>query len=308
MKYRTELEKAIVPEIAAALRENPARVVAAEEKRYKINVEQASELVLAGTGSVILLCGPSSSGKTTSAYRLAAELEQREKKAKIISLDNFYKPHAALPHWPDGTLNFESVDGLDIDCMVECLETLWKTGTAQFPAFDFKAQTRSEQTERVDWDEQTYLIFEGIHALNPKISGRLPCAAKIYVSLHSDFVDPEGNIIIGAREMRLVRRIVRDYYHRNSSVQHTLSMWGNVLRGEEIYMRPYRTEADIHINTAHSYEPFLYRDTIFELLSNAGDCGDYRFVVNRLISAQRHFFQIPQELIPATSLIQEFLH
>lgn len=105
-----------------------------------------------------------------------------------------------------------------------------------------------------------------------------------------------------------MRRMVRDYYHCNFSAMQTLSVWEKVLRREDVLMRPHRLLADVHIDTTHSYEPFLYHDAIARLLGEAGDCGIFQPLAERILAAQGHFFQIPRELIPGTSLIQAFLH
>lgn len=309
MKYSNETRKVLLAETAERLWADPGAVVREAESRCKSALEEVCRTAAAEDTNVILLSGPSASGKTTSAHRIAGGLEHMGKKARIISLDNFYKPHDRLPLWPNGTLNFESVDGLDTECLGDCLNQLWQKGCADFPIFDFETQNRSAQTMKICWDPQTFLIFEGIHALNPVIGGELGGRRplRVYVSVHSDFLDAEGETVLAARDLRLTRRMLRDYAHRNSPIQHTLQLWGDVLRGEELYMRPYRGNADLHINTAHDYEPFLYTARLTSLLREAGDCGDYRYLVNRLLAMQKHFFEIGWELVPERSLVREFL-
>ena len=146
MKYSNETRKVLLAEMAERLWADPEAVVREAESRCKSALEEVCRTAAAEDTNVILLSGPSASGKTTSAHRIAGGLEHMGKKARIISLDNFYKPHDRLPLWPNGTLNFESVDGLDTECLGDCLNQLWQKGCADFPIFDFETQNRSAQT------------------------------------------------------------------------------------------------------------------------------------------------------------------
>lgn len=307
MKYSDVKQQIDVSEVASRIKADPAAAVASAEALYHEMVADVARTAVERDSNVILLCGPSASGKTTSAHLIAQDLTDLGKSVRIISLDNFYKPHDQLPLWPNGTLNFESVDGIDAEYLSQLLEQLWQAGSAIFPIFDFETQNRSAEGQEITWNHSTYLIFEGIHALNPRICDALGghCPLKVYVSVHSDFV-LDGRELLDARDLRLTRRLLRDYAHRDSSVSRTLELWGDVLRGEELYMRPHRGNADIHINTVHDYEPFLYTSDISRLLAGAGDCGDFRYVINRIVNSQSCFFPISWDLVPGDSLINEF--
>ena len=225
-----------------------------------------------------------------------------------ISLDNFYKSSDQLPRWEDGYQNYESVEGLDLDCFRETVQRLLQTGRAQFPIFDFTAGCRSEKTFEISYDEHTYLIIEGIHALNPLLTDTLAPhrTVKLYISVHSDFVDDGGRILLGARDLRLTRRLLRDFYYRGTGAEETLRMWDYVLRGEDLYIRPFREFADAHINSTHDYEPSLPRHPRRNAAADRPGLP-YRETIGRLTDSARHFFGIDQALVPATSLIQEFI-
>ena len=124
--------------------------------------------------------------------------------------------------------------------------------------------------------------------------------------MHSDFVNDQGDLLMSARDLRLTRRLLRDYYYRGTAAEETLKMWDYVLRGEDLYIRPYRIYADRHVNSVHNYEPFLYRDALCRLLEHPDSDSPYHETIERLRACAAFFFPIDQSLIPPASLIQEF--
>ncbi len=159
------------------------------------------------------------------------------------------------------------------------------------------------------YDEQTYLIFEGIHALNPVITRtveRYP-STKIYISVHSEFTDGSGGVLLTARDLRLMRRILRDFTYRGTGAEETFRMWDYVLMGEDLYIRPYRKYADLHIDSVHAYEPYLYNKDILCALFETDPGSRYHDIVERLRASAKHFFPMDRALIPRSSLIREFI-
>lgn len=287
----------------------PQLVVEGAETAYHQKISDVCDVVIAGHKHILLVTGPSASGKTTSAQKLGAELRARGKKVSSISLDNFYKDSSELPKWTDGYQNYESVEGLDIPHFEKTVGQLLHTGHASLPLFNFITNKRDARRLDMDFDEQTYLIFEGIHALNPEISGTVEQfpTAKIYISVHSEFVDTNGDTLLTARDLRLMRRILRDFTYRGSGAEETLRMWEYVLRGEDLYIRPYRRYADLHIDSTHAYEPFLYHEDLLAALCQTDPASPYHETVERLRAAAMRFFAMPKTLVPASSLIQEFI-
>lgn len=313
MKYSSVMEKVFVVDMADRLAQDPIKAIQLEEFHFARKMKGVWASVLERQSQVLLVCGPSSSGKTTTARRIAARLGQAGKPSHIISLDDFYKERGSgeLPRWPDGSINYESPECLDLDLLGSKMRELWQKGHATFPVFDFhEKKRRTDMGIDIAWTPDSYLILEGIHALNPLLDQNLGGydPVRLYISVHSDFIGEDGNVLLGARELRLTRRILRDIRHRASPVSRTLEMWGGVLRGEELYIRPWRSNADIHINTAHGYEPFLYARSISQRLQEESDFGDYRFAMNRLLESQKHFTpDIYDDMIPFDSLLREFL-
>ena len=296
-----------IEEISRETFENPQVAVDRIEARFRDQLRTMTEQVVASGCHIVLLCGPSSSGKTTTANLLVSDLSAMGRRAVRISLDDFYRNREDMPLWEDGRKNFETIDGLDLDCFHRSVNTLMETGRAEFPVFDFSAGCRAEQTRPMEYDDNTLLIFEGIHALHPSLREGLARCFGIYIHPNTNYVDSSGHILLDARDLRLTRRIIRDSLHRGTPPLGTLQMWQDVLRGELLYMKPSSGTADVFVNTSHDYEPFLYSATILRLLEEMGDAGELQETADRLRESYRHFFSIGVELIPDNSLIQEFI-
>ena len=309
MKYNPIMEKLDLPAKEELLHWDPKALILSEEKAFRQRVIEVFWRAEAEESQVILLSGPTSSGKTTASRILAEGLTRGGNRAVRISLDDFYKDRSQAPLWEDGQKNFETIDGLDLDTLGECMEDLLATGHTKVPIFDFASGTRSPLSRDLTFDEHTCLIFEGLHALNPRLA---PLVEKfrilrLYISVHSDYVDGEGKVLLTARELRLLRRLLRDRVRRNTGATETLRLWDYVLRGENLYMQPYRPLADMHINSAHGYEPFLYSREGAEMLRGVPADDPHHQMVTELIAALDGLPSLDWDLVPRTSLIQEFI-
>lgn len=309
MRYQKAMETVQVPALLEEFRESPEKLVEREEALYRAKIQNVCDEILLSGAHIILLTGPSASGKTTTALQILKQLRQKGKKGSRISLDDFYKNNEDQPVWSDGRPNFESVESMDLDCFGSKIEELFQTGHAQFPLFDFSVGRRSEQTLPTTYDDETYLVFEGINALNPLLSQQLSGRRimRIYVSTHSDFVDREGNLLLKARNLRLMRRLLRDSVHRNSDANRVLELWKYVRMGEKLYIKPYRQLADFHINSVHRYEPFVYRRRAAQLLLPVQDHPEYGELVRAILSGCQFFEDMDPGMVPEESLIQEFI-
>ncbi len=309
MKYSSKMDTVSIPDIFGSLSQNAPMSILSIEQNFDDKVTEATQCIINSGHRIILLTGPSSSGKTTTCEMIADKLCEMGKKTTIISLDNFYKPREQLPLWPDGSRNFETIDGLDVDYFKDRISELLANGYSDFPVFSFKLNKRIH-SDRIVFDSNTFLIIEGIHALNPLLYDFIGSdeTYKIYISVHSDFVNTHGEIILPARQLRLIRRLLRDVEFRGISIDETFSMWEKVCKGEDLYIRPYRFNADFHINSTHDYEPFLYYTATRSAVSHISKDSEHFEYYRQLMIQTEPFFHIGKDLIPETSLIvREFL-
>lgn len=307
MKYSEQIHKIDLNVVSGQLRRAPEDVVLAAEKHYHERLDEVSRACVERGARVLLLCGPSAAGKTTSSVRLQAHLRSLGCGVNRISLDNFYYPRDRMPRWEDGAVNYESIECLDVGLFTRLVGELLEQGTAAFPVFDFKAggQTRSFTLQHGDGD---VLIIEGLHALNPVVAEAfhgLACL-RVYISTHTDFCSG-GDVLLPAKLLRLCRRMLRDVRHRNTDVNATMQMWKYIRMGEERYIHPFRDDADFKIDTAHCYEPSLYSRAIIESLENTEIGGEHRPLAEMLYRCCNSLPALSEALIPKTSLIQEFI-
>ncbi|MGI5958451.1 MAG: hypothetical protein ACOX60_03415 [Massiliimalia sp.] len=309
MKYQKAMEPVLVSKLQQEFRRDPEALIRREEALYHAKIQNVCDEILASGAHIILLTGPSASGKTTTALQILQQLKEQGKKGCRISLDDFYKNNEDQPVWSDGRPNFESVESMDLDCFHNKIEELFQTGKSQFPMFDFSIGRRSEQTLSMTYDKETYLVFEGINALNPLLSQQLEGhrIVRIYVSVHSDFLDDHGDLVIKARNLRLMRRLLRDSVHRNSDALRILDLWKYVRMGEKLYIKPYRQLADIHINSTHRYEPFIYGERTRKLLLPLLDHPEYGELAQTILTGCESFESLSADYVPEHSLIQEFI-
>ncbi|MEG2653867.1 MAG: nucleoside kinase, partial [Ruthenibacterium sp.] len=224
------------------------------EDDYGVRITHAADRIQQSGVRVVMLTGPSASGKTTTAHKLTQELCRRGQNAVVVSLDNFFKDIEEYPRLPDGTPDYESVDALDVKRINACLLELVQTGKTAIPNFDFHRERRGcgEITVQVD---DGVVIAEGIHALNPRLIAALPKggAYKIYAGLREEY-SYYGQRVLPTRDVRLARRMVRDIKFRGHSIEKTMAMWPAVCDGEDRFIKVFKNEADLLLDTSFSYE------------------------------------------------------
>ena len=291
------------------IRRNPQEVVCLSEENYRIGVSHIASLLQKKMGrcSVVLLAGPSASGKTTTAYKLREQLLGHGIGAHVVSLDDFYKNREFYPRREDGSIDYESVYALDIDCLHDCFHRLIADRQADFPIFDFETVSRKEERRRVVLSDSDILIVEGIHALNPILMppGDAGSFFRVYASVQTNYV-MDGRVLLSRKDIRLMRRMVRDLKFRASPVQATFDMWDQVCEGEEQYIKPYRTLADAQIDTLHLYEPCVFHHYLLPLCEQELD-GVHRQKLQTLCAALELIEDIDAKLIPEHSLLREFI-
>ena len=291
-------------------RDNPQALVARAELRYRNIVNNIAERALDEPGrKIVMLSGPSSSGKTTTARRLADTFTSLGMDTHVISLDDFYLNREQIPGYAEGNPDYETVEALDLPYLSQTLQSLMSGAETDMPSFDFTVGRRSDKYNKLTLDKNDAVIVEGLHALNPIIASGLDThrVMKIYINVSSRIYDNKGKIILNRRNIRFVRRMIRDYNFRASSVNNTFQLWDNVLRGEELYLFPYKDFADFRINSIHLCEPCLFRDTAIELLESAELDDEFQSDARRLINSLKKFQSLSSELVPKDSLLREFI-
>ena len=279
---------------------------ALHEKRYS----QVADMVCQRGARAVMLAGPSSSGKTTSANRLATQLRVHGKKPVLMSLDDYYMDRDKIAPGPDGKLDLEHINTIDTDLFREHLGILLSGGEVELPTFNFKTGKREWNGHIFSLPEDSVVIVEGLHALNPvlhpaDIAPNL--IFKMYVSpLLPLNLDDHNRIPTSL--LRLLRRTVRDYETRNSSVQRTMSMWDSVRRGEKRWIFPYQEQADVIFNSSTLYELAVLKKHIFPLLTAVEPEDEYYDEVRAIVKILNFVQEADvDDEIPPTSLVREFI-
>ncbi len=269
----------------------------------------ASQIVEKGTVKVVLIAGPSSSGKTTSAKKLALELQAMGYTPKVISLDCYYAGRDRTPLDADGKPDYECLEALDVELLNKNLVDLFKGKEVTIPSYDFHTGTSYfEEKNKMHLDKNDILIMEGIHGLNPALTPKVPdeLKFKIYLSALTQLNLDDHNRI-STSDNRLIRRIVRDNNFRGKPAAGTIEMWPSVTRGEELHIFPFQNNADAILNTALDYELSVLRVYAAPLLRqvtpNQKEYGEAR----RLLSFLENFSTIPPTAVPDRSIIREFI-
>ncbi|MGI5896667.1 MAG: uridine kinase family protein [Oscillospiraceae bacterium] len=285
-------------------------LIDAAENAYLETIRSTVERYLDGQKlhKMILISGPSGSGKTTTSYRLTDELKQHGLNPVVLSLDNFFKQPSEMRRNPDGSIRYDSVHSINLGAVNRTLWSLMYHGEAILPRYDFLTARASEKSELLKIDKDSVVLIEGLHALNPLLTYGLDYGAffKICMNVDSAFVDGDETVLT-SREVRFVRRAIRDYRHRGASVDVTFGMWPGVCEGEDLYIRPFYPYADVMLNTVYSYEPLVYKPLLAPLLMALAEHETYGPEALQLYRKLLHFGEIPVKKVPVKSLLQEFV-
>ena len=278
-----------------------------EARHNRMLAELGERIVSDSNIRLICIAGPSSSGKTTFANRLRVELLSRGLKPIRISLDDYYLPKSQAPLDEDGKPDLESIEALDIELFNKNMLDLINGEEVQLPKFDFKLGKRVPgRNLKVGLDEP--IIIEGIHALNDRMTALIPRHQKYKI-----FIAPQAQINldntnpISITDLRLLRRLVRDYKFRGASAEETISMWPSVRRGEFKWIYDTQEGADYVYNSMLSYELCVMKKYALPLLQNVDVESEYYPVAERLIRMLKYFEDMPDEWVPCNSLMKEFI-
>ena len=285
------------------------KLIMLEEALHEKKIAQIADKIAANKSiKMVLIAGPSSSGKTTFAQRLGLQLRINGLKPVTISVDNYFVERPNTPKDENGEYDFENIEAVDLELFNRDLTDLLNGKTINCPEFDFKLGTKRYNGKTMHLAEDEILVIEGIHCLNDKLTSQISKNQKykIYISALTVLSMDRLNRI-STTDTRLVRRIVRDYKFRNYSAEHTLQTWTKVNKGEEKNIFPYQEEADSIFNTSLIYELAALKDIAMPLLEKISKDKKEHAEVVRLIDMLKYFEPIPSEYIPANSLLKEFL-
>ena len=277
---------------------------ALHEKKY---AEIADQVRQSGA-RMVLLAGPSSSGKTTSCRRLSIQLSVLGYDVCQLSLDDYFVCRARTPKLPNGEFDFESIDALDIPLLNDHLLALLRGEEVKIPTFDFIKGDPYYSGKTLKLGPRSILVVEGIHALNPKLTAQIDDAMKfkVYVSALTQLTIDDQNIIHGT-DNRLVRRIVRDNNFRGWNAYETIRRWPDVVRGERKHIFPYQENANVMFNSALLYELGVLKRYAEPLLKQVPeDCNEYS-IARQLLDFSELLLPIDDKFIPYNSIMREFL-
>lgn len=256
---------------------------------------------------LVLIAGPSSSGKTTFSKRLSVQLMANGLKPHPLSLDDYFVNREETPLDENGNYDYESLYALDLDLFNRQLEALLRGEEVEIPRFNFTTGRKEYKGEKLKLQEHTILILEGIHALNPELTAHIPAANKykIYVSALTTISLDDHNWI-STTDNRLLRRIIRDFNYRGYSAQDTIARWPSVRQGEDKWIFPHQENADVMFNSALLFEFAVLRAHAEPILNSVPrNCPEYAEAY-RLLKFLRYFIPIQDKEIPHTSLLREF--
>jgi uridine kinase len=278
---------------------------ALHEKKIAAIADRIAERM--GQVKMVLVAGPSSSGKTTFVQRLRVQLMTHGIRCLTISLDNYYKERCEAPIGPDGQPDLESLEALDTALFNAQMQALADGQTVRLPVFNFSTGKQEPGPEAHLAADQVLLV-EGIHGLNEVLTASIPPAQKykIYISALTQLNMDEHNRI-PTTDTRLIRRLVRDARTRGSSVEETLAMWPSVRAGEKRYIFPHQESADIMFNSALPYELAALKEPALKVMEGITEQNECFTEVHRLRKFLKYFTALPHDCIPDNSILREFI-
>ena len=274
------------------------------ESRYRGQLFTVAEKIISKNNvKIVLLSGPSCAGKTTTAKLLKNILELKGRVVDVISMDDFFIDLDKRKPLPNGKPDFDSPDILDYDLMKDCFSRYFNGEDVYFPEYDFKNSKSIKDKKLHQYKFNTIVIFEGIHVLNPRLLKSLGTSNyfRLYVSPMESFKNDKYTLT--TKNLRLLRRIVRDIQRRNTPASKTMDLWPEVTAVEEQFIEPYRNKVDYYVNTTHEYELGVYKQELERFVQE----GKIKAEEIPYIDLINYVEPIYKDIIPDTSLMWEFV-
>lgn len=284
-------------------------IINISEALQEKKIAQIAEQIAARPGvKLVLLAGPSSSGKTTSCKRLSIQLAVNGLKPLQISLDDYFVDRERTPKDENGEYDYESIYALDLQKINDQFNALFRGEEVELPKYDFQSGKSKKSGQRLRMNDNNVLVVEGIHALNPELTAQIPNEQifRVYASALTTILLDNHNYI-PTTDNRLLRRIIRDYKYRGVSAQDTIHRWPSVRAGENKWIFPFQENADAMLNTAMLYELAVLKMQAEPLLEQVPENCDEYAEAYRLLKFLKYFKGIPFNNLPPTSLLREFL-
>ncbi len=283
-------------------------MILVQEALMEKQIGDIAKEIIDGDKKLVLIAGPSSSGKTTFSNRLSIQLMTYGVHPHPIAMDNFFKERSETPVDENGDYDFECLEALDLDLLENTMEKLLNGEEVQMPTFDFTVGKKVFDGTTLKLGSDDVIVMEGIHALNPEATKTLSkdSCYKIYISALTQLNIDEHNRI-STTDTRLLRRIVRDARTRGHSATKTIKMWPSVRRGEEKYIFPFQEEADAMFNSALLYELSAIKTFAEPLLYGVPEDSEEFFEAKRLLKFLGYFLGIDVQSVPQNSLMREFI-
>lgn len=291
-------------------RKDPQLFVDSSEEYYNTQVMAAATMIKVNPEyRFVLLCGPSASGKTTTAHKLKHRLMALGAGARVVSMDNFYRGMENYEKLDDGTVDMESFSTVDLETLNRKFQELLEQGRSKFPIFDFASQERHMDAHDISLGDNDVLIMEGIHALNPQVLCNIPHKNifRIYVSVRTKFMCGDETVLV-PKDIRLIRRLVRDSKFRSYAPQHTISYWPYVLEGEKRNIDLYRDNVNLKMDNTIDYEVCVWHEMLRSLLASCDTAElEAHPKLCSIFDTLNLFECVSPTLIPGNSLLREFI-
>ena len=286
-------------------------IILISEALHEKNISLIADEICESNSKLVLVAGPSSSGKTTFSQRLKIQLMVNGKQPALLSLDNYYIDRDKIAPLEDGSIDLEDISTIDTELFNEHMLALMQGKTVEVPRFNFAKEKREETGKIMSLPDNGVLMVEGIHGLNKTLAKDVDRSLKfkIYISALTQ-INLDRHNRIPTTDVRLIRRLVRDHAHRGASAEKTLSMWQSVIAGEQKWIFPFQEDCNIMFNSTLLYELLFLKHDAVELLKTVDENSQYFSEANRMIKFLNYFVNIDKKEesdIPSTSILREFI-